>query len=161
MGGAFPTITAHTGCEGTAENTITSAVVGLDLGADIVEVDVRATADLHLVLAHHDLVPLPSGGSVSVRLSTLADLEPARRAGVLITADELLDEVLPGGRMVNLDIKDDLSQAKANALGWTSRTTVRCRSSSGTLSLAAWRRTCSSPAVRRSGPARRGGSTRT
>ena len=52
----FPTITAHTGCDGSVPNTIASAIAGFALGADIVEVDVRTTADGVLVLAHDDLV---------------------------------------------------------------------------------------------------------
>ena len=37
----LPYITAHSGCEGTPDNSLESVRAGVDLGADFVEVDVR------------------------------------------------------------------------------------------------------------------------
>ena len=46
------TITAHSGCEGTADGSMEAVLRGIELGADIVEVDVRRAAGRGLVLAH-------------------------------------------------------------------------------------------------------------
>lgn len=46
------TITAHTGCEGTADNSLEAIQKGYESGADIVEFDVNFTADGEPVLAH-------------------------------------------------------------------------------------------------------------
>lgn len=47
-------IIAHTGCEGTPYNTAESCQAGFDAGADMLEVDVRATKDGAAVLYHDD-----------------------------------------------------------------------------------------------------------
>ena len=46
-------ITAHSGCEGTAENSLESIALGIELGADCVEVDVRLAPDGTLWLSHN------------------------------------------------------------------------------------------------------------
>lgn len=55
-----PTITAHSGCEGTASGSLEAVVTGIERGADIVEVDVRRVPGLGLVLSH-DAVDDPTG----------------------------------------------------------------------------------------------------
>ena len=45
-------ITAHSGCEDTAENSMDSIRTGISLGADCVDVDVRLAPDGTLVLSH-------------------------------------------------------------------------------------------------------------
>ncbi|MGJ4849949.1 hypothetical protein ACH6CV_06820 [Bacillota bacterium Meth-B3] len=55
-----PTITAHSGCEGTASGSMAAIVTGIELGADIVEVDVRRVPGLGFVLSH-DAVSGPAG----------------------------------------------------------------------------------------------------
>ena len=57
-------ITAHSGCEGTPDNSLASIEKGLALGADCVEVDVRADMDGRLWLTHD--VPKSFGGLVSL-----------------------------------------------------------------------------------------------
>jgi hypothetical protein len=58
-----PTITAHSGCEGTFDGSMAAILRGIELGADLVEVDVRR-AGLGLMLTHNavddptGLVPL-------------------------------------------------------------------------------------------------------
>ncbi|MCU6710959.1 CehA/McbA family metallohydrolase [Paenibacillus sp. J5C_2022] len=47
-------IIAHTGCEGTPDNTLQSAMAGYAAGAQVLEVDVRATKDGVCVLYHDD-----------------------------------------------------------------------------------------------------------
>lgn len=46
------TITAHTGCEGTADNTLDSISAGAAAGADVVEIDLHYLADGTAVLSH-------------------------------------------------------------------------------------------------------------
>lgn len=46
------TVTAHTGCEGTADNSLEAIKKGYESGADIVEFDLRFTKDGEPVLSH-------------------------------------------------------------------------------------------------------------
>jgi len=55
-----PTITAHSGCEGTADGSMAAILRGVELGADLVEVDVRRVAGLGLMLSH-DAAADPAG----------------------------------------------------------------------------------------------------
>lgn len=48
------TVTAHTGCEGTADNSLEAIKKGYESGADIVEFDLRFTKDGEPVLAHDE-----------------------------------------------------------------------------------------------------------
>ena len=45
-------ITAHSGCEGTPDNSMASIEKGIDLGADCVEIDIRMDAQGRLWLTH-------------------------------------------------------------------------------------------------------------
>ena len=104
MNGLFPTITAHAGSDGSKANTVDSALLGLDLGADLVEVDVRSTADGIPVLHHDDEVGAAGGRTMRIGASRREELE-----GIVVTLDELFSAVLPGKGRINLDIKDDRS----------------------------------------------------
>lgn len=55
-----PTITAHSGCEGTADGSLASVLRGIELAADFVEVDVRRVPGLGLALTH-DAADGPAG----------------------------------------------------------------------------------------------------
>lgn len=55
-----PTITAHSGCEGTADGSMAAILRGIELSADLVEVDVRRVAGLGLMLSH-DAAADPAG----------------------------------------------------------------------------------------------------
>ena len=46
------TLTAHTGCEGTEDNSLEAIKKGYESGADIVEFDLNFTADNEAVLSH-------------------------------------------------------------------------------------------------------------
>lgn len=111
-----PLITAHTGCEGTAENSLASIVSGIEAGADAVEIDVRATADGVGILHHDPEIRVGTEERVRVADITLEELRSleawrneangAQQAPVV-----LLDEALAVARkyetIVNLDVKDD------------------------------------------------------
>ena len=86
-----PLITAHSGCDGTAENSLESMKKGIELGADCAEIDVMADAAGRLWLTHDlpedftGLVPLEeafalireSGIAVNCDLKDYALLRPA------------------------------------------------------------------------------------
>lgn len=78
-------ITAHSGCEGTPENSMASIEAGIALGADCVEIDVRLGSGGTLWLAHD----LPAD---------LSGLVPLKDAFQLIRA---------GGVAVNCDLKEE------------------------------------------------------
>ncbi len=48
-----PTITAHSGCEGTQDGSMTAILRGIELRADLVEIDVRHVHGLGLALTHN------------------------------------------------------------------------------------------------------------
>lgn len=48
------TLTAHTGCEGTEDNSLEAIKKGYESGADIVEFDLNFTADNEAVLSHDE-----------------------------------------------------------------------------------------------------------
>ncbi len=77
-------ITAHSGCEGTPDNSIASIETGIALGADCVEVDIRMDARGRLWLTHD----LPE---------TFSDLTPLEAAFALIRES---------GMAVNCDLKE-------------------------------------------------------
>ena len=54
------TITAHTGCMGTQQNSLDSMKIGQGNGANIVEFDLRANENGDLVLSHDE----PKGGEI-------------------------------------------------------------------------------------------------
>lgn len=59
---SLPTATAHSGCEGTAENSVESIAKAAEIGADIIEIDIRFTADGKPVLSHD----VPAGGETTL-----------------------------------------------------------------------------------------------
>lgn len=106
--GGIPTVTAHTGCDGTADNTVASALKGIGLGADFAEVDVRADPDGRLFLWHDGEVPLREGGRVPVDAIRLPDLL-GRTGGRIAAFEDLASAVGPTRGRLNLDLKDDRS----------------------------------------------------
>lgn len=57
------TVTAHTGCEGTDDNSIEAIIAGADAGADVVEFDLSFNSSGEAFLAHDGI----SGDSVSLK----------------------------------------------------------------------------------------------
>jgi glycerophosphoryl diester phosphodiesterase len=55
-----PTITAHSGCEGTIDGSMAAILRGIELGAELVEVDVRRAGGSELMLSH-DAAADPAG----------------------------------------------------------------------------------------------------
>lgn len=78
-------ITAHSGCDGTPDNSLEYVRHAIALPVDALEIDVRKTSDGKLVLSHDEI--LPDGSNV------LCDL------------DEVFALVAPTGKKINCDLK--------------------------------------------------------
>jgi glycerophosphoryl diester phosphodiesterase len=112
-------VAAHRGaCQSAPENSIAALKEAIAQGADIVELDVRATADHVLVLLHDPTLERTSSGSGAVALQTYASVRSARLRrdsldGHPASSDDGLPtlatalEVARNRILVNLDIKDD------------------------------------------------------
>lgn len=112
----FPLITAHTGCMGTADNTLLSIETGLKLGADIIEEDILITLDGVLVLSHDDHIYSIDGTEFRISQTNYTELKklnimPHHGADGEVIRILSLDSVLPlmqaSGKTMNLDIKSD------------------------------------------------------
>ena len=121
LAGTWPAVVAHRGASADApENTIEAFSLALDMGADILELDVHATSDGVPVVIHDDTIDRTSDGAGRVAALTLAELRrydfgyafspdggashPYRGEGVRIPTLEEVLEKLPRAR-VNAEIK--------------------------------------------------------
>ena len=110
------------------ENSIPAIQKAIDLGADMVELDVRETSDGHLVLMHDEKTGnTTNGGNGKVSNMTLAQIKAlkmhARGSSTYPTVDgeyirvPTLEEALAvckGKILVNLDIKKNASEVEPN-----------------------------------------------
>ena len=97
-----PWIVGHRGAAGYApENTLESFRLGWDLGADLLELDLRLTADSILVALHDDDLSRVAGVALEAEDETA---EALRYAYPVPTLDEVLD-ARPEGAWVNLELK--------------------------------------------------------
>ncbi|RTE10647.1 glycerophosphodiester phosphodiesterase [Paenibacillus whitsoniae] len=112
----FPLITAHTGCMGTPANSRLSIETAFRSGADIVEDDIRVTADGVLVLAHDDRVAAVEGTAYSIAQTRYADIETSvfkapdgksNEAMRLLPLASVLPLLQASGARMNLDLKSD------------------------------------------------------
>lgn len=108
-------VSCHRGCsERSPENTVAAARDALRLGADLIECDVRTTADGHLVIMHDSTVDRTTDGFGSIAGMTLAQVRRLRIRDTRFvdvgnhrvpTLTELVDAV--GGRAgFYIDTKD-------------------------------------------------------
>ena len=99
---------AHRGASADRpENTLAAFELAIEQGADVIEVDVRATADMHLVAMHDADVDRTTNGSGAVRSLTLAEVQALDSGGGerVPTIESVLN--LAKGRIrVNLDLKE-------------------------------------------------------
>jgi glycerophosphoryl diester phosphodiesterase len=102
----WPLITAHSGCMNTPPNSISSVLEGLSAGADIIEVDVRATNDGVVVLRHDEEVMTPSGIR-KIQDLNFEELKDLAKSEEIPRLEEILPLILENHRMINLDVKDD------------------------------------------------------
>lgn len=121
LAGQSPLVLAHRGASAAApENTLEAFALALEMGADILELDVHATSDGVVVVIHDETVDRTSNGTGRVAAQTLADLQrldfghafsadggtthPYRGGSVRIPTLEEVFERFPRAR-VNVEIK--------------------------------------------------------
>ena len=102
----LPLVTAHTGCEGTPENSLESLRAGLEAGADTVEIDVRGTRDGSVVLMHDDYVEY-EGQRRAVEELTLSEINDALSPPAILL-EEAFEAFAAEESTLNLDLKDDV-----------------------------------------------------
>ena len=109
-------VIAHRGFSGAApENTLSAVRAAIEIGADMVEIDVTLSGDGKIVVIHDETVNRTTDGEGEVADTTLADLRlldagswfDPRFAGERIpTLDEVLAEV-EGRILLNIEIKGE------------------------------------------------------
>ena len=94
------TITAHTGCMNTEDNSLESIKMGIENGAKIIEFDLYFTDNGEPVLAHDE----PKGGEISLgeAFAYLATFENVR-ANVDIKTVDALEKVYPLAKEYNVE----------------------------------------------------------
>ncbi|EGC37841.1 hypothetical protein DICPUDRAFT_91533 [Dictyostelium purpureum] len=119
-----PVILAHRGSRYLLpENTILAFKTALDLGADVIETDVRSSSDGVLVVIHDNLVDRTTNGKGEVEKHTVAQLRdldagynfspdnsttfPYRSKGIKIPLAKELFESLPAETQLNIEIKEN------------------------------------------------------
>jgi len=112
----FPLVTAHAGSDGTAPNSIPSALSAVEKGADFVEVDLRGTADGEVVLHHDAFLQTRPRGRVRISQVSAAELTDWQRKGDILLEhaevrltffEDFLRVVQSAAAGLNLDVKDD------------------------------------------------------
>ncbi|WP_405607990.1 glycerophosphodiester phosphodiesterase family protein [Polaribacter sp. Asnod1-A03] len=108
-------VAAHRGAHmGNFENSIASTLKSIELGVDIIEVDVKTTKDGYLVLMHDSSIDRTTTGSGKVEELTLAEIKAFKLKGPygrvskepVPTFKEFL-KVVKGKIMVDVDMKTD------------------------------------------------------
>ncbi len=111
-------VTAHDGCEGTPSNTLDSVREGIASGADIIEVDVRATKDGIAVLSHSSTIKTVSGKTIPLSEMVFNDILKLEKdkeirfehpEGKITKLDDIIDLIKGSGIVINLDVKEDES----------------------------------------------------
>lgn len=98
-------IIGHRGAAGLApENTLESLTAGMDAGADILEFDIRSTADHTLILAHDARLH-----GLTIRKHSLAELQAA---GMVTLFTDVLDTFF-GKVILNIELKHEDSAVAA------------------------------------------------
>jgi hypothetical protein len=103
-----------------AENSLAAVEHSINLGVDILEVDIRRTSDGHYVLMHDDSIDRTTTGSGYVSNLTLAEI----RAANLVIGDsgEVTDQLVP-----TLEELFSAIDGKAMARRWSTSTRSRSR----------------------------------
>ncbi|MEO1085553.1 MAG: glycerophosphodiester phosphodiesterase family protein, partial [Acidobacteriota bacterium] len=114
--GSATRVIAHRGFSGRApENTLAAVRAAIELGADMVEVDVTLTADGHVVLMHDDTLDRTTDGTGAAMDATLEELrkldagswfDPSFAGEPVPTLVELL-ELVTDKILLNIEIKHE------------------------------------------------------
>lgn len=110
---------AHRGASAHApENTLAAIVKAAELGADMVEVDLQASADGVLVVLHDPDLSRTTDGTGSVYAHTLAELKRLDAGGGerIPTAEEVIDCCLARGLGIYFELKIGFAAAEVAAL---------------------------------------------
>ena len=112
-----PTIIAHRGFSAAApENTIPAFLSAIDAGADMIEFDVRLTADNRLVIIHDATLDRTTTGHGAVSHQTLSELRrldagawfgSAFAGSVIPTLDDVLELCHGRGVLANIEVKTE------------------------------------------------------
>lgn len=105
-----PLIIAHTGCEGTPDNTLESCLAGKDAGAEVLEVDVQATKDGVCVLHHDDHPAFSSCTFEELKQDNPLKFEAGRS---LVKLEDVLIRFKGTAVSFNLDLKNDAAALPA------------------------------------------------
>ncbi|QHT59643.1 glycerophosphodiester phosphodiesterase [Paenibacillus lycopersici] len=138
MARGFPLITAHAGSMNIMAHTLQSVRVGIELGADVVEEDIRVTRDGVPVLAHDDEWMTAERQRVRIADMTYAELSGLQLVEVaegedrgeqaaghderitetlrLLKLEDILPLVESSGAAINLDLKVDAAIEPTAAL---------------------------------------------
>ncbi|NBD23848.1 glycerophosphodiester phosphodiesterase [Paenibacillus glycinis] len=112
----FPLVTAHAGSMNILAHTLRSVQIGLELGADVVEEDIRVTRDGVPVLAHDDEWSTADRSTVHIAEMTYAELSglqleaeqgELRETFRLLRLEDILPLMQASGKIINLDLKVD------------------------------------------------------
>lgn len=112
----FPLVTAHAGSMNVLAHTLQSVRIGLELGVDVIEEDIRVTRDGVPVLAHDDEWATADRSNVNIAAMTYAELRELQLEGEqgelretfrLLRLEDILPFVQASGKSVNLDLKVD------------------------------------------------------
>jgi glycerophosphoryl diester phosphodiesterase len=99
-------IAAHTGCGVHPDNTFASFLEALALGADIAEVDVRATLEGTAILMHEDSPYLRTHSYEQLNKPDVRMLlDPAYEFHEIATLEQIFEESDSYGTLLNLDLK--------------------------------------------------------
>ncbi len=111
----YTLITAHSGCNNTPPNSMKSLIVGMESGADFVEVDVRTDKNGLPVLFHDGFIKTTNQGSINIYDYTLSELNNFIKSdsimknqySEIITFSTAVSMAKEYGCFLNVDIKDD------------------------------------------------------
>ena len=99
-------VAAHTGCGIHPDNTMASFLEGMELGADIVEVDVRVSRDGIAILLHDDSPYLYTHTYEQLNDPDVRQLlDPAYKEHEIATLEQVLRASESLGMKLNLDLK--------------------------------------------------------
>lgn len=109
----YPLVIAHTGCEGTRDNSEASLDAAILSGADMLEVDIRTTRDGYPVLAHDPEIPGAVSPPLIIAESTHHEVQdhlqqdPQRVAEPRAAWETVLRRMASWSGLLNLDLKDE------------------------------------------------------
>jgi glycerophosphoryl diester phosphodiesterase len=109
-------VIAHRGFSGAApENTLAAVRAAIEVGADMVEIDVTLSADSYIVVIHDETLGRTTDGNGAVSLFTLAELQqldtgswfdPSFVGERIPTLEQVFNEV-DGRILLNIEIKSE------------------------------------------------------